>query len=142
MFKTIAYGENVEPSKDLIVEASFETIVKAIKKVLGDYNQSEEDSGREVVFTGLRETCPPVIKVRRIDGGKYVIISTSKCSVRDCSYWERCLKLDAERLEVMRRELLGLTSREGDRKTALRWFSGVERVDEKVIEKAYEKVRG
>jgi len=129
----------MESSKDLVVESTLELISNAIRKILGNYSQNMEANG-EIIFTGIREVCPPIIKVRSIGEGKYAIISTSKCSVKDCSYWERCVKLDAERLEALRKELLKLAD-EKAKKQALKWPIETEGVDEKIIEKAYEKLR-
>jgi hypothetical protein len=122
---------------EFVVEATLELISNAIRRVLGNCSQDVGDG--EIIFTGVREVCPPIIKVRSIGGGRYVIISTSKCSVKDCSYWERCVKLDVERLEALRRELLKLADE--TKKQALRWPIETEGVSEKIIEKAYERMR-
>ncbi len=130
----------MKANRDLVVEAALENIVEAVRRVLGNYNQSIGDSG-EMIFTGVREMCPPIIKVRSICKGRYTIVSTSRCDIKDCSYWERCVKLDAERLETLRRELLKLARREVE-KQVLKWPIGVEEAEEKIVEKVYEKMRG
>lgn len=129
----------MESSRDLVVESTLENITEAVRRVLGNYTQSVGVNG-EIIFIGVREICPPIIKVRSICEGRYAIISTSRCDIRDCSYWERCAKLDAERLEILKGEILKLAGKKVE-KQVLKWPIGIEEVDEKIIEKAYEKMR-
>lgn len=129
----------MESSRDLVVESTLENITEAVRRVLGNYTQSVGVNG-EIIFIGVREICPPIIKVRSICEGRYAIISTSRCDIRDCSYWERCAKLDAERLETLKGEILKLAGKKVE-KQVLKWPIGIEEVDEKIIEKAYEKMR-
>ncbi|WXG43451.1 MAG: hypothetical protein WED04_05340 [Promethearchaeati archaeon SRVP18_Atabeyarchaeia-1] len=85
-----------------VIEAPLETIRNAVKEVLGGNPKEQKLKDGSTVFTKDVSECPPQIKIIPAEDGKFRIISTSLCNVKDCDYWQRCAQLDSSNMQELK----------------------------------------
>ncbi len=89
---------------ELLTSASLEDIREAAREVLGDF--IEEDKGDRITFTEPIPTCPAQIVAIKEPDGKFRIYTTSICSIENCQYVAKCIKMDVANLKLMKELLL------------------------------------
>lgn len=128
-----------EPAKGSVVKAPLEIILLAAIDVLGE-NVEEKREGGEVVLTAKSVVCPPLVRIRRVSEDTYEVVTTSHCDIKDCTYWERCAKLDGERQALLVKTIDELVKRKEDIGRLLLWLP--ERVDEVSLAKVVDRIMG
>ena len=91
--------EELKKRGELIVEAPLQYIAEAARIALG-VAVKEVRENKEIIYTYESPVCPPRIIVKEIEPGKYHVTSSSKCTIPDCPYWEKCARVDSERLRI------------------------------------------
>jgi|GEM_PF-1320215 len=129
--------EELKKRGELIVEAPIEILREAARITLGiGVKECREDDN--IVFTYESPVCPPRIIAKEIEPGKYHILSSNKCSIPDCPYWERCAKLSTERLRIYEIALNKLLGKDKILKARYEWLP--ERVKEEELEKLIDRL--
>jgi len=129
--------DRIEGKGELIVEGSIEKLREAARIMFGASLREEAYNGN-IVFTIETPVCPPRIIVEKIGEGKYKVTCQSKCSISQCPYWERCVRIDNERLkayEITLRKIIGV---EAIKEAKYIWIP--ERLKEEEMEKIIDKL--
>ncbi|MEM3615712.1 MAG: hypothetical protein QXX09_03580 [Candidatus Methanomethylicia archaeon] len=126
-----------ESKGELIVEADMEALREAAKIVFGASIKEYVEDGK-TIFTFETPLCPPRIIVEEIKPRRYHITSQSKCSIKDCPYWERCARIDSERLRTYEIALKRILGERVLIESKYKWLP--ERVREEEIEKVIDKI--
>jgi hypothetical protein len=130
-------SRSFESVGELIVEANMEILREAAKIVFGASLKEYVEDGK-TIFTLEVPVCPSLIVVEKVAEGKYRVTCKSKCMIKDCPYWERCVKIDNERLktyEIALRKIMGV---EAVKERKYTWIP--ERVKEEEIEKIIDRM--
>jgi hypothetical protein len=122
---------------ELIVEANMETLREAAKVVFGASLKEYVEDGK-TIFALESPICQPRIIVEKIAEGKYRITCRSKCMIKDCPYWERCVKIDNERLKTYEIALRKIMGKDIVKERKYTWIP--ERVREEEIEKIIDRI--
>jgi hypothetical protein len=102
-------AEELKKRGELVVHAPSSRIYDAVQIVLGA-GAEIETKGDTITFTARSVVCPSQIVVRKLGEEEFHVVATSKCTIKNCPYWERCAEMDAERLltfEITLNKLLG-----------------------------------
>ncbi|MEM1537923.1 MAG: ATP cone domain-containing protein [Candidatus Nezhaarchaeales archaeon] len=126
-----------ERVKSNVVNVPLEIILLAAVDVLGE-NVEEKRENDEIILTAKSSICPPLIKIRRVGEDTYEVITTSRCDIKDCTYWERCARLDGERQSLLVKTINELAERTAATFKLLRWTP--ERVDEISLAKVIDRI--
>ena len=94
--------------------------------------------GGKIIFTYDSPLSPPRIIARELESEKYHITSSSKCSINDYPYWERCAKLDAEKLKIFENVLKKILGKTTMIKSSYKWM--LERINEDEIDEIIERL--
>lgn len=129
--------KSFESVGELIVETNMETLREAAKIVFGASLKEYEEDGK-TIFTLEVPVCPSLIVVEKITEGKYRVTCRSKCMIEDCPYWERCVKIDNERLKTFEIALKKIMGAEIVKERKYTWVP--ERVKEEEIEKVIDRI--
>jgi hypothetical protein len=122
---------------ELIVEANMDTLREAAKIVFGASLKEYVENGK-TIFTLEVPVCPSMILIEKIAEGKYKITCRSKCMIKDCPYWERCVKIDNERLKTFEIALRKIVGAKAVKESKYTWTP--ERVREEEIEKIIDRI--
>ncbi|MCS7365247.1 MAG: hypothetical protein NDF54_07425 [archaeon GB-1867-035] len=129
--------EELKKRGELIVEAPLEILREAAKLTLG-ISVMEIRENDKIIFTYDSPVCPPRIIAKEIEPGKYHVISSNKCSISDCPYWEKCARIDTERLRIFEIALNKLLGKKGKITSRYEWLP--ERVKEEELEKLIDRL--
>lgn len=113
--------EELKKRGELIVEAPLEILREAAKLTLG-ISVMEIRENNKIIFTYDSPVCPPRIIAKEIEPGKYHVISSNKCTIKDCPYWERCARTDTERLRIFEITLNKLLGKKGKITSRYEWL--------------------
>ncbi|RLE50494.1 MAG: hypothetical protein DRJ21_01665 [Candidatus Methanomethylicota archaeon] len=129
--------EELKRRGELVVEASLEAIREAARLTLG-VTTKEVREDNKIIFTYESPVCPPRIIVKEIEAGKYHVTSSSLCSIPECPYWERCAKIDSERLRIFEIILNKIMGKKTTIMAMYEWLP--ERVKEEELEKLIDRL--
>lgn len=122
---------------ELIIEAPLEVLREAARVLFGALLKEEKED-RKIVFTYDAPVCQPKIIVEEIGKGKYRVTCRSLCSIGNCPYWDRCVRIDNERLKSYEIALKKILGEEIIKKAEYKWIP--ERVKEEEVEKLIDKI--
>ncbi|RLE52110.1 MAG: hypothetical protein DRJ26_04000 [Candidatus Methanomethylicota archaeon] len=129
--------EELKKRGELVVEAPLEVLREAAKITLGvSVKEIREDN--KIIFTYDSPVCPPRIILTEIEPGKYHVISSNKCSIPDCPYWESCARSDTERLRIFEIVIKKLLGEKKILESRYEWLP--ERVREEELEKLIDRM--
>ena len=102
-------AEEFKKQGELVIKAPLSILHDAARIVLGA-GVDAETKGDTVIFTAKSVVCPSQIVLTKLGKEQFHVVATSKCTIKNCPYWERCAEMDVERLltfEITLNKLLG-----------------------------------
>ncbi|RLF16543.1 MAG: hypothetical protein DRJ97_00635 [Thermoprotei archaeon] len=129
--------EVVRMREGLRVKAPLSLVKEVAREVLG-WDVEEKREGQRIVLTARSLLCPPQVIIEEVDKDTYLVSTASRCDLKDCTYFTRCARLEAERLRLLAALFNDRLEKAASSKQLSRWSP--ERVDEAAAMTVVERV--